>query len=341
MCRFQRPRSRHGPSSAKQPCLNDSEPSGTSSVGIETVQLAQSVAVGAHALRTVEAEQLRAGRLETQPAVRAGIVSRKLNIAARCRARRTSVGIAAGPRAPLAAPGRFHFGGFILRLAVGSGRIGHGRNDQAALPQLQGQLHSFCQPRPGVAGHEAIDHHLDVVPHLAVEVLLVGERHDPPVHAGPGKALLEQIDEQVAILALLSPNERREHDELRAGRQPVDLLDDLFAGLSGDRSRTLGAMPLAGAGIQHTQIVVDLGDRADRGARVLAGRFLRDRDRRAQPADVIHVGLGHLAQKLPGEARQTFDIRAVAPRHTACRRPASSFPIHSPRSGKSAGCGEA
>ena len=36
--------------------------------------------------------------------------------------------------------------------------------------------------------------------------------------------------------------------------------------------------------------------------------LLRDRDRRAQPADVVDVGLGHLAQELAGEARQALDI---------------------------------
>ena len=70
----------------------------------------------------------------------------------------------------------------------------------------------------------------------------------------------------------------------------------------------LRAVPVADAGVQHAQVVVDLGDRADGRARVLARRFLRDRDRRAQAADVVDVGLGHLPQELPGEAGQTLDV---------------------------------
>ncbi len=49
--------------------------------GVKTVDLAQPVAVRAHPLRTVETEQLRAGRLEAQLAVRAGVMSREMNIA--------------------------------------------------------------------------------------------------------------------------------------------------------------------------------------------------------------------------------------------------------------------
>ena len=72
--------------------------------------------------------------------------------------------------------------------------------------------------------------------------------------------------------------------------------------------RALRAMPLPGAGVEHAQIIVNLGDRADRRARVLARRLLRDRNRRAQARDEIDVRLGHLPQKLPGEARQAFDV---------------------------------
>ena len=67
-------------------------------------------------------------------------------------------------------------------------------------------------------------------------------------------------------------------------------------------------MALADAGVEHAQEVVDLGDRADGRPRVVAGRLLRDRDRRAQAADVVDVGLGHLPQKLPGEGGQTLDV---------------------------------
>ena len=164
------------------------------------------------------------------------------------------------------------------------------------------------------------------MPHLAVERQVVGERHDAAVDAGPHEALLPQVLEQVAVLALLAADDRGEHGELRPGRQRQDAGDDLLARLGRDRPAALRAVPVADAGVEHAQEVVDLGDRADGRARVVAGRLLRDRDRRAQAADVVDVGLGHLPQKLPGEAWTDSRRTAAAPRHTACRTPASFCP---------------
>ena len=45
---------------------------------------------------------------------------------------------------------------------------------------------------------------------------------------------------------------------------------------------------------------------------IVAGRFLRDRNRRAQPRDEVDVGLGHLPEKLPGEAGQALDVTPLA-----------------------------
>ena len=78
--------------------------------------------------------------------------------------------------------------------------------------------------------------------------------------------------------------------------------------LGRDRLAALRAVSLADAGEQHAQVVVDLGDRADGRTRVAAGRFLRDRDRGAQAADVVDVRLGHLAEELAGEAGQALDV---------------------------------
>ena len=68
----------------------------------------------------------------------------------------------------------------------------------------------------------------------------------------------------------------------------------------------------AGARVQQAQVVVDLGDRADRRAGIVRGRFLLDRDRRRQAVDVIDVGLFHHRQELPGVGRQRLDVAALA-----------------------------
>jgi len=69
---------------------------------------------------------------------------------------------------------------------------------------------------------------------------------------------------------------------------------------------------LTGAAEQQAQIVLNLGDGADRGARVVAGGFLIDRDRRRQPLDRIDIRLVDLAEELPRIRRQAFDVAALA-----------------------------
>jgi hypothetical protein len=65
------------------------------------------------------------------------------------------------------------------------------------------------------------------------------------------------------------------------------------------------------AGVQQAQVVVDLGDRADGGPGVAAGRLLVDRDRRRQALDHIDVGLVHLPEELAGIRRQRLDVAAL------------------------------
>src|SRR6202035_1938393 len=64
----------------------------------------------------------------------------------------------------------------------------------------------------------------------------------------------------------------------------------------------------AGTRIQQAQVIVNFGDRAHRGARVVGGRFLLDRDRGRQALDGVDVRLLHHREKLPGVSGQRFDV---------------------------------
>ena len=72
------------------------------------------------------------------------------------------------------------------------------------------------------------------------------------------------------------------------------------------------AVRLADPRPQQPQVVVDLGHRADRRARVARGRLLVDRDRRREPLDRVHVRLVHLPEELAGVGRQRLDVAALA-----------------------------
>ncbi len=194
-----------------------------------------------------------------------------------------------------------------------AGRVVLPRDDQVAAAQSQGQLDGLGDPRlRRRPGREPVDDHLNVVPHLAVEPQVVGQADHAAVDARPDVALLEQVVEQVAMLSLLGPHDRREHEKPGSGGQGGDLREQLLPGLGRDGPPALGTVPLAHARKEHPQIVVDLGDRAHRRAGALAARLLRDRDRRAQAGDQVDVGLGHLAEKLPGVARQALDVAPLS-----------------------------
>ena len=177
---------------------------------------------------------------------------------------------------------------------------------------------SACSTASAIAGPalrvrlQPVDDDLDGVLDALVELQVVGQLHELAVDAGADVAALHHVGEEVLELALLAANHRGEHQKPRALRQREDAADDLLAGLGRDRPVALRAVALAEPGVQHAEEVRDLGDGADRRSRVAAGGLLLDADRRREPADVIDVRLGKLAEELPGVAGQGLDVPPLA-----------------------------
>ena len=114
------------------------------------------------------------------------------------------------------------------------------------------------------------------------------------------------------MLALAVPDERRHEHDPRPLRQLVDLVDHLLDGLALDLAAADRAVHAADAREQQAQVVVDLGDGADRRARVPRRALLVDADRRRQPVDLVDVRLLHLAQELARVGGQRLDVAALA-----------------------------
>ena len=68
----------------------------------------------------------------------------------------------------------------------------------------------------------------------------------------------------------------------------------------------------AGAGVEETDVVVDLGDGADGGAGVVPSTLLVDGDGGAEALDVVDVGLLHAAEELSGVGGEGLDVAALA-----------------------------
>ncbi len=232
----------------------------------------------------VEGEAARGGLLEADAAVGAGQVLGEGD------------GLVLGALAPLArAVHDEHLGRAPRQLERGLDRLGQALADV-------------------VAPDEAVDDDLDGV-HLVAGQVDLGPLRQLEGHAvdpDPGEALLGQVVEQRAVLALAAAHDRGHHLEPGPLGQLEDPVDDLLGGLARHRAAAGGAMGVTDAGVEEPQVVVDLGDRPHRRARVARGRLLVDGDGRREALDEVDVGLVHLAQELAGIRRQRLDVAALA-----------------------------
>ena len=180
------------------------------------------------------------------------------------------------------------------------------------LGQLGGQLDRVGQPlADAVLAHQPVDEHLDGVLLVLVELGRLGQLVELAVDVGAHEAFLAQLGELALVLALAVAHHRRQHREARALGQLEDAVDHLLHGLRGDRLAAAAAVDHADARVEQAQVVVDLGDRADRRSRVARRRLLLDRDGGRQPLDRVDVGLAHLVEELARVGRQRLDVAAL------------------------------
>ena len=214
---------------------------------VKELHRAQAIALRAGAHRIVEREQARFEFGQGMAADRAGKAVRKEMFVA-----------------------AVHFGG-----------------NRAALGDAQCGLEGFGQTLTRSRCHfQPVDHHLDAVagglgePGRIVEFMKT-RRFAFGAHPHPHEALGAQVFKKIDVLALAIGDHRREHHQLRVRRQGECCVDHLRDALRLEcLIGMVGAVGRADPGKEQPQVVVNLGDRADSGTRVVAGRFLLDRDGR-------------------------------------------------------------
>ncbi len=199
-----------------------------------------------------------------------------------------------------------HVGRFLALL--------HHLHQNAAFGQLAGHFH-----RLGNAGtraffqHHAVYHDLDEVLELLVQRDgLAAELRYLAVDAHAAEALFLQVLEQLGELALPAGYHRRHDERPFPFTERHHVVGYLVGGLGLDLAPAFRAMGNAHAREQQAQVVVDLGNRAHGGTRVLAGGFLVDGNGGRKAVDGIQVGLAHLPQELAGIAGKAFHVAALA-----------------------------
>ena len=158
---------------------------------------------------------------------------------------------------------------------------------------------------------DPIDHHVDVVLLGFLQcgqiIELIGLAIDAKAH----ETLRLHLGKQLQKLAFLFARHWRQDHQPGVKGQCQHRVHHLAHGLALQRQAVLRAVGRAGAGKQQAQVVVNLGDGADGGARVVAGGLLFDGDGGRQPFDDIHIRLVHQLQELARIGGQTLHVAAL------------------------------
>ncbi len=189
----------------------------------------------------------------------------------------------------------------------------HLHRDGAAVGVGEGGFEGLGQPLARVGTHlEPVHHDVHAVLGVLGELGQVVDVVDHAVHPQPHETLRPQLDEEVGLLAFAPADHRRQDHQLGVFGQGEHRVHHLRHGARLQRQSVLRTVRRAGAGIEQAQIVVDLGDGADGGARVVAGGLLFDGDGRRQAFDQIDIGLFHQLQELARIGREGFDVAPLA-----------------------------
>ena len=110
----------------------------------------------------------------------------------------------------------------------------------------------------------------------------------------------------------LDDREIEPEEQPGAGGQFPELAGHDFSRLAYHLAAAVPAERPADAREQQPQVIVDLGGRSDRRARIPDAVLLADGDGRRDALDAIDVGLLHPLEKLPRVGRQRLDIPPLA-----------------------------
>ena len=93
---------------------------------------------------------------------------------------------------------------------------------------------------------------------------------------------------------------------------PKYRVHDLLGGLAGDGLAALRAVRRRDGAVEDAQVVVDLGDGRDDGARVAGRRALLDGDCRGEALDPLDVGLLQAVEELARVGGERLDVASLA-----------------------------
>ena len=257
--------------------------------------LAQPITSRTSPLRRVEREQARLNRLNRKAADGTSKLLRKHNAIGRHARALHRRALPLRPRPSLVLAPRHH----PIREV----------NKRHPLGQLQRLLETIRQPCLDASLHrDAVHHHLDVVLVFLVENGRVLDGIKLAIHPQPRIARALPLGDFLAIFALAPAYHRRQQIGPRPLGQSHHPIHHLRNGLRRNRQPGRGRIRHPHPRPQQAHIIVNLGHRRHGRTRIATGGLLLDADRRAQPIDMLDIGLLHHLQKLPRIGAQRFHI---------------------------------
>src|SRR5450830_434154 len=167
----------------------------------------------------------------------------------------------------------------------------HRRDQGNPVRQLQGGLEGFRQALLQVGAHfETVDHDINRVLLLLVELRRFVQLIQLAVDPRPHETLRPQFFKHRKVFTLALANYRRQQHQLGAFRLGQHQVDHLADGLGFQRNVVVRAAWDTYARIEQAQVVIDLGDGAHGGARIMGRRLMLDRDRRRRFAGPGQTG---------------------------------------------------
>ena len=114
------------------------------------------------------------------------------------------------------------------------------------------------------------------------------------------------------MLALALAHHGRQHHDPFSLSLLQHLVHHLADGLGGQGLIVVGAARLPHPGEEQTQIVIDFGNGAHGGARVVGSGFLFNGDGGREALDMVHIRLFHHGQELPGVGGEGLHVAALS-----------------------------
>ena len=186
-------------------------------------------------------------------------------------------------------------------------------DDDDVVGQAESSLDRFTEPAldPG-PDQQAVHDDVDRMIAAPVQDDVLVQRADLAVDAHLGEPARVQGRQLLPELPLAAAHDGGEHVDPLVVRVEQHHVRDPVERLRRNLAAADVAVRHADVGEQQAEVVVDLGDGADRRPRVRGRRLLFDRNRGGQPLDQVDVRLFHLLEELPGVGGQRLDVAPLS-----------------------------